>query len=275
MDTTARPKILLADDADVGRAILRSLLRKEFDVVEARNGLEAIRALESSEGGLSAVVLDVMMQVMDGFRVLQFMREKELIGRIPAIMLTAISDTDAKVRCYEAGATDVVEKPYDEKLIVQKIRALVSVFSARAAEAAAGDEAGAFADGLLDALPDAVYATDPGTHRITFCNAAFRDLPGAPADPVGHDLRTCMPEAFVNAATEVWEDLVLRRVRSERFFVLPGDRRVWRLSYNALLDDAGEISDLVGHVSDVSLFFRAAPSLAATLLPNQQQENRP
>ena len=275
MDTTARPKILLADDADVGRAILRSLLRKEFDVVEARNGLEAIRALESSEGGLSAVVLDVMMPVMDGFRVLQFMREKELIGRIPAIMLTAISDTDAKVRCYEAGATDVVEKPYDEKLIVQKIRALVSVFSARAAEAAAGDEAGAFADGLLDALPDAVYATDPGTHRITFCNAAFRDLPGAPADPVGHDLRTCMPEAFVNAATEVWEDLVLRRVRSERFFVLPGDRRVWRLSYNALLDDAGEISDLVGHVSDVSLFFRAAPSLAAALLPNHQQENRP
>ena len=275
MDTTARPKILLADDADVGRAILRSLLRKEFDVVEARNGLEAIRALESPEGVLSAVVLDVMMPVMDGFRVLQFMREKELIGRIPAIMLTAISDTDAKVRCYEAGATDVVEKPYDEKLIVQKIRALVSVFSARAAEAAAGDEAGAFADGLLDAMPDAVYATDPGTHRITFCNAAFRDLPGAPADPVGHDLRTCMPEAFVNAATEVWEDLVLRRVRSERFFVLPGDRRVWRLSYNALLDDAGEISDLVGHVSDVSLFFRAAPSLAATLLPNHQQENRP
>lgn len=270
MDTNARPKILLADDADVGRAILRSLLRKEFDVVEACNGLEAIRALESSEGGLSAVILDVMMPVMDGFRVLRFMREKELIGRIPAIMLTAISDTDAKVRCYEAGATDVVEKPYDEKLIVQKIRALVSVFSARAAEAAAGDEAGAFADGLLDALPDAVYATDPGTHRVTFCNAAFRDLPGAPADPVGHDLRTCMPEAFVNAATEVWEDLVLRRVRSERFFVLPGDRRVWRLSYNALLDDAGEISDLVGHVSDVSLFFRAAPSLAATLLPSHQ-----
>jgi CheY-like chemotaxis protein len=275
MDTTARPKILLADDADVGRAILRSLLRKDFDVLEARNGLEAIRALESSDGGLAAVVLDVMMPVMDGFRVLRFMREKELIGRIPAIMLTAISDTDAKVRCYEAGATDVVEKPYDEKLIVQKIRALVSVFSARAAEAAAGDEAGAFADGLLDALPDAVYATDPGTHRITFCNAAFRDLPGAPADPVGSDIRACMPEAFVNAATEVWEDLVLRRVRSERFFGLPGDRRVWRLSYNALLDDAGEISDLVGHVSDVSLFFRAAPSLAATLIPEQQQENRP
>ena len=43
----------------------------------------------------------------------------------------------------------------------------------------------------------------------------------------------------------------------------------------ALLDDAGEISDLVGHVSDVSLFFRAAPSLAATLIPNHQQENRP
>ena len=274
MDTPERPTILLADDADVGRAILRSLLRKDFDVVEARNGLEAIRSLESSAGGLAAVVLDVMMPVMDGFRVLQFMREKELIGRVPAIMLTAISDSDAKVRCYKAGATDVVEMPYDEKLIVHKIRALVSVFSARAAEAAAGDEAGAFADGLLDAMPDAVYATDPGTHRITFCNAAFRDLPGAPADPVGSDLRACMPPAFVAAATAVWEDLLLRRVRSERFFRIPGDERVWRLSYNALLDDAGEITDLVGHVADASLFFRAAPSLAAALL-DKPQDYRP
>ena len=262
------PKILLADDADIGRAILRSLLRKDFEVVEARNGLEAIRALESSEGGLAAVVLDVMMPVMDGFRVLQFMREKELIGRIPAIMLTAISEADAKVRCYEAGATDVVEKPYDEKLIVHKIRALVAAFTARAAEAAAGDEAGAFADGLLDALPDAVYATDPGTHCITYCNETFRMLPGAPADPIGLDFRTCMPAEFAKAATAVWEDLVLKRIRSERFFSLPGDRRIWRITYNALLDDSGEISDLVGNVADVSIFFGAAPSLAATLLQN-------
>ena len=85
-----------------------------------------------------------------------------------------------------------------------------------------------------------------------------------------------MPAAFVRAATEVWEDLLLRRVRTDRYFRLPGDRRVWRLSYNALLDDAGEISDLVGHVADVSFFFRTAPSLAATLLPTPSQpENQP
>ena len=109
MQTPEKPKILLADDADVGRSILRALLRREFDVVEARNGLEAIRALETSDGRIAAVILDVMMPVMDGFRVLQFMRERELIGRVPAIMLTAISDAAAKIRCYEAGATDVID----------------------------------------------------------------------------------------------------------------------------------------------------------------------
>ena len=202
-------------------------------------------------------------------RVLRFMRENGLAGRIPAIMLTAIADTDAKIRCYDAGATDVVEKPYDEKLILHKVRALHAAFSARTAETAADNAGGDLATDVLDALPDAVYATNPATHRITFCNAVFRELPGAPADPVGADLRTCMPAAFVRAATEVWEDLVLRRVRSDRFFRLPGDRRVWRLSYNALLDDAGEISDLVGHVADVTSLFRTAPSLAATLLPGQ------
>ena len=270
MDTNERPKVLLADDADVGRSILRALLRRDFDIVEARNGLEAIRALETADGRFAAVILDVMMPVMDGYRVLQFMRERELFGRVPVIMLTALSDTNAKIRCYEAGATDVVEKPYDEKLILHKVRALHAAFAARAAEAAADHAEEGLSVDVLDALPDAVYATDPATHRITFCNAVFRELPGAPADPVGADLRTCMPAAFVRAATEVWEDLVLRRVRSDRFFRLPGDRRVWRLSYNALLDDAGEISDLVGHVADVTFFFRTAPSLAATLLPGQQ-----
>ena len=59
MQTSEKPKILLADDADVGRSILRALLRKDFDVVEARNGLEAIRALETSGGRFAAVILDV------------------------------------------------------------------------------------------------------------------------------------------------------------------------------------------------------------------------
>ena len=55
-----------------------------------------------------------------------------------------------------------------------------------------------------------------------------------------------------------------------------GYLRVVENSYNALLDDAGEISDLVGHVADVSFFFRTAPSLAATLLPPPSQpENQP
>ena len=270
MQTPEKPKILLADDADVGRSILRALLRREFDVVEARNGLEAIRALETSDGRIAAVILDVMMPVMDGFRVLQFMRERELIGRVPAIMLTAISDAAAKIRCYEAGATDVIEKPYDEKLIVHKIRALVAAFSARAAAEETG--AGALAEGILDALPDAVYASDPATHRITYCNAVFRDLPGVPAEPIGADARSALPEPLARAAVAVWEDLLLRRVRSERFVRLPGDPRVWRLSYNALLDDAGEISDLVGHVSDVTELFRAAPTLAAALLPEKPAE---
>ena len=274
METTPeKPKILIADDAEIGRSILRALLRGEFDVVEARNGLEAIRTLETSGGRFAAVILDVMMPVMDGFRVLQFMRERELLGRIPVVMLTAISDTEAKVRCYEAGAADVIEKPYDEKLIVHRIRALVA-FSARAA-AAADAAAGPAADGMLDALPDAVYAVDLASGRITACNAVFRDLPGMPADPVGLAVEACLPAAVARADREVREDLLLRRARTERFLRIPGDPRAWRLSYNALLDDAGEISDLVGHLADVTTLFRAAPGLDAALIAGPATEVAP
>lgn len=249
MDTSEKPKILIADDADIGRSILRALLRKEFDVVEASNGLEAVKALSTEGGRFAAVLLDVMMPVMDGFGVLRFMRENGLAGRIPAIMLTAIADTDAKIRCYDAGATDVVEKPYDEKLLVRKIRVLADVFAARpaAAEAGEAEARAAFAEGVLDALPDAVYATDPSTHRVTLANAAFRELPGVPAEPVGRDIRECLPAA-ADAILAVWEILVMRRARVERDFRLPGDPRLWRVSYNALLDESGQITDLVGHI---------------------------
>ena len=254
-----KPKILVADDADIGRSILRALLRGDFDVVEARNGLEAVKALTTSGGHFAAVILDVMMPVMDGYGVLRFMRENELLGRVPAVMLTAISDTEAKNRCYEAGATDVVEKPYDEKLLLCRIRALVACFSA---VSSGGADSGAedrevFAEDVLDALPDAVYAAESATKRITYANAAFRALPGLSGDPVGRTLAECLPAA-AEAAAAVVDDLLVRRVRSERPFRLPGDPRQWWLSCNALLDESGSISDIVGHVSD-----RPAPPAAS------------
>jgi CheY-like chemotaxis protein len=272
MQTSEKPKILLADDADVGRSILRALLRKEFDVVEASNGLEAVKALSTEGGRFAAVLLDVMMPVMDGFRVLKFMREKDLLGRIPAIMITAISDADSKVRCYEAGATDLIEKPIDEKIFVHKVRALVSCISARSARSEEEDEARAYAEGLLDALPDAVFSTDPNTHAIKFCNETFRNLPGIVGDPVGHDVREILPEHVTRIIVSVWEDLVIQHRRTFRLFRFPGDPRVWCVSYNALLDDAGEISDYIGHITDVTLFLQAAPQLESTLHVDQNAE---
>ena len=270
-----RPKVLLADDSEFGRTILKTLLRNDFDVVEARNGLEAIQVLSTSPGSLAAAILDVMMPVMDGFRVLKFMREKDLLGRIPAIMITAISDADSKVRCYEAGATDLIEKPIDEKIFVHKVRALVSCISARSARSEEEDEARAYAEGLLDALPDAVFATDPNTHAIKFCNETFRNLPGIIGDPIGHDIREVLPEHVTRIVVSVWEDLVIQHRRTFRLFRFPGDPRVWCVSYNALLDDAGEISDYVAHFADATRYVRAAPGLETALHIDQDTVTAP
>ena len=262
-----KSKILIADDADVGRSILRALLRKDFDIVEARNGSEAISALTTEGGRFAAVICDVMMPITDGFGVLKFMEENGLLGSFPVIMLTAISDTDARARCYDAGATDVVEKPYDEKLLVRKVRAIVSLFdsvhasSGSPAGSSDAEERASFAEGLLESIPDAVYTTDPTTHKVTWANSAFRELPGVPAEPVGVDIRECL-SSVTGALVAVWEDLMLHRIRSQREFRLPGDPRLWRVSYNALLDAAGEISDLVGCVSDVTPRAEPGPAVA-------------
>lgn len=279
MDTSqnpqSRPRILIADDADIGRQIVKTLISSDFDVVEARNGLEAIRILTNSPGSFAGIISDVNMPVMDGYRVLMFLREQDLLGRIPVIFVTAATDDDTISRCFEAGATDVIVKPLSPKTFLPKIRAIVSYVAGQNASATKESKDSAYFMDILDAIPDAVFATDPETHAIKFCNAAFLDLPGMAADPVGHHIRKVFPANVAATVNAVWEDIVLRRIRSTRYFRFPSDPRVWRISYNALLNEIGEISDYVGNIADATQYVSAAPELETALRIDQNPESMP
>jgi len=117
-----RGRILVADDVEFARGILKMLLRREYDVVEAADGRAAIDVLKAEPDSLSCVLLDIKMPGVDGYGVLDFMRGAGLLDRIPVIALTSISDPEGHIRCYESGVIDLVEKPYDEGLLMYKIR---------------------------------------------------------------------------------------------------------------------------------------------------------
>ena len=98
MQNHEAPTIIVADDIDIGRKLLKTHLAKRYNVVEARNGLEVVDYIKSSENQISCILLDLLMPVMDGIKVLEFMRENDLLEQIPVIAVTAISDAKARSR---------------------------------------------------------------------------------------------------------------------------------------------------------------------------------
>lgn len=110
--------LLVDDDADV-LASLALLLESSYDVACARDGAQALEALEV--GGFDAVVLDLMMPVMDGAELLRELRRRGL--RVPVLIASAGSHTGRQAR--ELGADDWLQKPFDVELLERKLARLV------------------------------------------------------------------------------------------------------------------------------------------------------
>lgn len=125
---TEKKGILIADDMEFTRGILKMLLHAEYTVYEAANGTEALDALQQHGADIVCVLLDIRMPGVDGYEVMDCMRRKGVLDRIPVIALTAISDPKGHIRCYESGAVDIIEKPYNEELLLYKVRWTINRF---------------------------------------------------------------------------------------------------------------------------------------------------
>ena len=105
-----RQQILIVDDEEVNRAILAEIFCDDYEIIEASNGGEAVQHLEANQN-IVLVCLDVVMPVMDGFDVLEYMKEHELINKIPVILITGESVASSEGKAYDYGVADVMHKP--------------------------------------------------------------------------------------------------------------------------------------------------------------------
>ena len=117
----ANPRILIAEDEFSLRLVLRAILEREgFAVIEATNGVEALRLAHDEVPDLA--LLDVMMPELDGYEVCRQIRGSFTTRHIPIVMLTARTEVGDKVRGLEGGANDYVTKPWDNRELVLRIR---------------------------------------------------------------------------------------------------------------------------------------------------------
>jgi len=120
-DNFRNKTILVVDDEErMARFIRLNLEHDGFQVVEAHKGMDAINELRTKMPDV--VLLDVMMPDIDGFEVLQMIRET---SSVPVIMLTAKGEEDDRVRGLELGADDYVTKPFSPRELVSRVRAVL------------------------------------------------------------------------------------------------------------------------------------------------------
>ncbi|WP_066191852.1 MULTISPECIES: response regulator transcription factor [Gracilibacillus] len=111
-------KILIVDDEQQMRHMLRLYLRNEFEVIEAADGKEAIQTLQDTE--LDLVLLDIMMPGIDGVETCKQM--KTLKPDVPIMLLTALNDTSQKVEGLTVGADDYIVKPFEPPELMARIQ---------------------------------------------------------------------------------------------------------------------------------------------------------
>jgi two-component system KDP operon response regulator KdpE len=114
-------KILVVDDEErMARFIRLNLEHDGFQVIEAFKGMQAVGLLRDKMP--DAVILDVMLPDIDGFEVLQLIRE---VSTVPVIMLTAKGEEEDRVKGLELGADDYVTKPFSPRELVSRVRAVL------------------------------------------------------------------------------------------------------------------------------------------------------
>ena len=125
MSDEARPLILVADDEDdVRDLVVYRLTRSGYDVVEARDGDEALQLAARTTPDLA--VLDVMMPKVDGYEVTRRLRADAATSRIPVILLTSRSQESDVSQGFDVGADDYLKKPFNPDELTARVRALLA-----------------------------------------------------------------------------------------------------------------------------------------------------
>ena len=122
--------VLVVDDQKINRDVLGLILEDDYDVIYAENGQEALDVIIERQDELSAVLLDLMMPVMDGFTVLERMRADEALRKIPVVVLT--SEKDAELKALQMGAADFITKPFDmHEVILARVGRIIELSEGR------------------------------------------------------------------------------------------------------------------------------------------------
>lgn len=119
-------QILIVDDEAINREVLKSMF-DEYIRLEAANGKEAVERIAKSRN-LVLILLDISMPVMSGFDVLEYMKERDLLEKIPVILITGETVIDSEDRAYSYGVADVIHKPFYPHIVKKRSQNIIDLY---------------------------------------------------------------------------------------------------------------------------------------------------
>lgn len=122
-------KILIIDDSEMNRMILSEMLGEEFHILEAENGEQGLKMIHQYGNSLSVVLLDIVMPVMDGFEVLDYMIREHWDEEIPVIMISSENSPDTMRKAYEMGVVDYISRPFDARVVYRRVLNTIKLYA--------------------------------------------------------------------------------------------------------------------------------------------------
>jgi response regulator RpfG family c-di-GMP phosphodiesterase len=123
-----RANILIVDDDAMNRTVLSDLLCDEYDIIEAKDGDEAIQILEKNAKDITLVLLDIIMPGRDGLEVLEVMNEKGWIKGTPVVMISAETSCTQVEKAFALGVTDFIYRPFDQMVVQTRVRNTIRLY---------------------------------------------------------------------------------------------------------------------------------------------------
>lgn len=120
--------IVIADDDEMNLEILRQIFETEYKVVTAHNGSDAIEIIIKYSEDTCCILLDINMPIFSGYQILQYIKRTRIAESVPIVLITAQSDKQTELNCYNLGAQAYITKPFNIKNVKQQIQNIISTY---------------------------------------------------------------------------------------------------------------------------------------------------
>lgn len=123
-----RNSVLVVDDMELNRDILREILEEDYPILEAESGRRALEMIQKYGEEIAVILLDLIMPDGDGFAVLEIMKKRNWLEKMPVLIISGENSLETEKKCFSYGISDFIHKPFDNTLVRHRVKNVTELF---------------------------------------------------------------------------------------------------------------------------------------------------